>query len=406
MFDPSLSVTHASGPDAPKLLRVIASLNPAHGGPPETLRQQAIALRQLGSHTEVVTLDAPGSSWVSAFPGTVHCLGPGTLGTYQYSARLVPWIEQNAPRFDAVVVHGLWQYHGFATWQALRRSRTPYFVYPHGMLDPWFKREFPLKHLKKSLYWPWAEYRVLRDARAVLFTCEEERQLAKQSFGLYRATEAVMAYGTRGPNGSPEALRESFLARFPQLRGKRLLLFMGRIHPKKGCDLLIEAFANVSSHDPALHLVMAGPDQLGIAATLAARAQRLGLTNVTWTGLLQDDLKWGAFYAAEAFVLPSHQENFGIVVAEALACRLPVLISNHVNIWREVIADGAGIVGDDNVSGTNHLLQSWLRLDQDGRSRMSQNAIDCFRRRFHIDAAVRSLVDCIESHRSRGLAPA
>ena len=78
------------------------------------------------------------------------------------------------PAFDAVIINGLWQYHSFGAWRALRGTATPYYVFPHGMLDPWFKRSFPLKHLKKWLYWPWAEYRVLRDARAVIFTCEAE----------------------------------------------------------------------------------------------------------------------------------------------------------------------------------------------------------------------------------------
>ena len=89
--------------------------------------------------------------------------------------RLLSWLRENATRYDAVIVNGIWQYHSYATWLALHRSETPYFVFTHGMLDPWFKRRHPLKHLKKWLYWPWADYRVLRDAQAVIFTCEEER---------------------------------------------------------------------------------------------------------------------------------------------------------------------------------------------------------------------------------------
>ena len=96
----------------------------------------------------------------------------------------------------------------------------PYFVYTHGMLDPWFKRTYPLKHLKKCFYWPWGEYRVLRDAKAVLFTCEEEKLLARQSFGLYQAHEVVVSYGTNGPTGDAEAQRAAFLAQYPALAGK------------------------------------------------------------------------------------------------------------------------------------------------------------------------------------------
>src|SRR5260370_33621059 len=118
------------------------------------------------------------------------------------------------------------------------------------MVDPWFARTYPLKYLKKWIYWPWGEYRVLRDARAVLFTCEEERVLAGQSFWLYRCNGVGVNLGTARPTGDPEAQARTFHDRFPPLRAKRLALFMRRIHPYKGCDLAIQAFAKVLAKDP------------------------------------------------------------------------------------------------------------------------------------------------------------
>src|SRR5206468_2813608 len=118
-------------------------------------------------------------------------------------------------------------------WWALHNTTTPYFVYTHGMMGPWFKRTYPLKHYKKWLYWFWADYRVLRDAAAVLFTCEEERRLARQSFWLYRCDECVVSYGTAGPSGDRDAQHALFTAQFPELRGKRVLVFLGRIHVVK-----------------------------------------------------------------------------------------------------------------------------------------------------------------------------
>ena len=339
-----------------RYLHVIRSLNPAGGGPPEGVTQLAAAAVRLKHNVEIVTLDRPGSPWIRDDLCPVHCVGPSYL-KYSYAPRFVPWMRRNAARFDAVVVNGIWQFHSFASWRALHGSTIPYYVFPHGMLDPWFKQRYPLKHLKKMLYWPWAEYRVLRDARAVLFTCEEERLLARQSFGRYRAREIVVNYGTPGVSGDPAAQRELFLEQFPQLRGKRVLLFLGRIHPKKGCDLLIEAFAPLSRLYPSLHLIMAGPDQTGMQAQLMRLSERLGAAPaITWTGMLHGELKAGALRAAEAFVLPSHQENFGIAVAEALSCQLPVLISNKVNIWREIAADQDSIVADDTLPGTESLL--------------------------------------------------
>jgi glycosyltransferase involved in cell wall biosynthesis len=215
------------------LLRSIATVNPAHGGPIEGIRQVTRVHRSQGHEVEIVSLDDPRDPWVLEAPFRVHAVGPGH-GGYRFSTRLAPWVRTHAARFDAVILHGLWQYSSFGAWRGLRQSGRGYFVFPHGMLDPWFKRAYPLKHLKKWLYWPWAEYRVLRDARAVLFTCEEERRLARESFALYRCRELVVNYGTAPPDGDVVRQRAAFLDRFPAIREKTLLLFLGRIHPKKG----------------------------------------------------------------------------------------------------------------------------------------------------------------------------
>jgi glycosyltransferase involved in cell wall biosynthesis len=378
-----------------KILHVISSANPSSGGPLEGVRQRGIHLQQDGHIVEIVTSDDPKESFVKEFPLPVHALGPSSSG-YGYNGKLVPWLKENASRFDAVIVNGLWQYHSFGAWRALRNAGVPYFVFTHGMLDPWFKRTYPLKHLKKWIYWPLAEYRVLRDAQAVLFTSEEERLLARKSFWLYRANEHVIAYGTTPPPNDAAQLRERFLAANPELRGRRVLLFLSRIHVKKGCDLLIRALAGFAATQPALHLVVAGPDQTGWVEALQQLAHRLGVSDrVTWPGMLRGDMKWGAFYAAEAFILPSHQENFGIAVAEALGCGRPVLISDKVNIWREVQSHGAGIVAPDTEEGTLKLLREWLSLTSDQRSTMGRNARALFEERFTVDAMAAGLLDVV-----------
>ena len=377
-----------------KILHVIHSTNPAGGGPIEGLKQLAREILRLGHQLEVACLDDPAAPWLADFPLPVHPLGPAS-GSYGYTPRLLPWLRAHAAEFDLLVVNGLWQFNSFGTWLALRRTGVPYCVFTHGMLDPWFRRHYPLKHLKKWLYWPWGDYRVLRDAAAVLFTSEEERLVSRQSFWLYRCRETVVNYGTAGPLGDPAAQQALFLEKFPALRGRRLLLFLGRIHEKKGCQELLTAFQQVcASAHPGLHLVLAGPAESDYARATRALGTRLGLDDrVTWTGLLGGDLKWGAFHAAEAFILPSHQENFGISVAEALACARPVLISDRVNIWREIDRDGAGLVEPDTLPGTARLLERWLALDPAARAAMSTRALACFRQRFEIAHAARTLLE-------------
>jgi glycosyltransferase involved in cell wall biosynthesis len=378
------------------VLNLLATVDPQAGGPTESVRQSGVKMSAMGHRVEVVSLDAPEAACVGEFPLRVHALGPARAG-YRYAPRLVPWLREHAARFDAVIVNGLWQYHGFGAWQALHGTAVPYYVFPHGMLDPWFKREYPLKHLKKWLYWPWAEYRVLRDARAVLFTAEEERTLARESFWLYRANERVVSFGTETPPAASARLRDAFLASHPELAGKRIVLFLGRIHPKKGCDLLIRAFANAARRAPDAHLVFAGPDSVGWQQALVEEARALQIADrITWAGMLQGDPKWGAFHASDVFALPSHQENFGIAVAEALGCGVPVLISDKVNIWREVEADGAGLVAADTEAGTEANLVRWLTMDPADRERMRAQALATFDARFTIDAMARELVNVLQ----------
>lgn len=379
-----------------KLLHVVSSVDRRFGGPIEGVLQRGLRLREMGHEVEVASSDDPGASHVDAFPLPVHALGPPRRGGYYYAASLRPWLRAHAAGFDAVVVNGLWQYHSFAAWQVMRELGRPYVIFTHGMLDPWFNQAYPLKRLKKLIYWRFAEYRVLRDAAAVLFTSQEERLLARQSFRPYQARERVVSYGTRLPPQDADPLREAFLADHPELRGKRVLLFLGRLHAKKGCDLMVEAFAQVAAEEPRLHLLMAGPDQTGWVAELKARARTLGLADrITWPGMLVGDAKWGAFYASEAFMLPSHQENFGISVAEALGCGLPVLISNKVNIWREVVEAQAGLVAEDSAAGTLDVLKAWLAMSPDDRAAMTRRTRALFRERFSVDRMATALIDVV-----------
>jgi glycosyltransferase involved in cell wall biosynthesis len=326
----------------------------------------------------------------------VYLLGCSYLG-YGFAPRLEPWLREHGGKYDVIIIHGMWMYHGYCVAKVARQLGLPYVIFLHGMLDPWFARQYPLKHLKKWLYWPWAEYRTLRDAHQVLFTTAEEMTLARQSFRLYRARERLVGYGIRAPYAPPEQARAAFLRSFPHLEGKRNLLYLSRIHPKKGCDLLINAFAKVAGNDPALHLIMAGPGDVGLVGQLHELASKQGIAErVTFTGMLNGEMKWGAYEVADAFVLPSHQENFGIVVAEALARGVPVLTTYQVNIWREIKEAGAGIIHADTQAGVDRLLTDWLAMSEDNKNDMRGRARECFMQYFEIRKVTRNLLDALE----------
>lgn len=380
-----------------KILRVMNSLNPEYGGPVAAAISQSAEMLRQGHQVDILTLDDPTAQFLSNTPATVLALGP-SFGKYRLNFRMIKWLKEHAHEYDLILVHGLWQFQSFGTWLASRQAKFEYFIFTHGMLNPWFKRTYPLKHLKKLIYWP-VEYRVLRDAQGVLFTCEEERRLARESFSRYKAREIVADYGVQSPMDDPQQSTKSFMDHYPVLKNKRRILFLGRIHPVKNCGQLIEAFARVKDYDPRLHLVMAGPDQVGWMAELQELSRRLGVEDrITWTGMLNDDLKWGAIRSADVFVLPSHTENFGIVIAEALACGVPILTTNKVNIWREVEQDSVGFVANDDIEGISSLLQKWLTLSEVEKQKIRSNSRESFLNRYEISVTVKKLIEIAENY--------
>jgi glycosyltransferase involved in cell wall biosynthesis len=379
-----------------RLLHVIGSTNPETGGPIEALLRISEVLLRVGHEVEVVSLESAEEARRRMFPFPVIGMGRG-IGRYGYNSRLAHWLRERAERYNAVILHGLWNYSSLGSWRALGKHPTPYYVFTHGMMDPWFRDRYPLKHIAKQIFWSLGEGRVLRDAREVLFTCEEEKLRARGVFHGYSYKERVVLLGTADPKGNEHEERAAFSQAFPALKGRRFLLYLSRIHPKKGCDLLILAFANCIDRLPTdVDLMIAGPDQIGWVQELQTLAGKRGVgERIHWPGMLKGEIKWGAFRNAEALILPSHQENFGFVVAEAMACASPVLVSNKVNIWREVEESSAGFVEPDTLDGTQNLIRRFFSLSQDERIKMSDSARRGFLRYFDIEASARDFARAI-----------
>jgi len=398
----------AQGARGVRVLHVIKTIDPRWGGPIEGVFSSSEVWFQNGHERNIVCLDPPSASWLNQARAPTQAVGLdgrvyATLCRlipwlrYGYSPHLVRWLRANAGAYDAVIVNGLWNYSSFGAWRALHDMPVPYFVFTHGMLDPWFNTAYPIKTFFKSIFWRLIEHKVLRDAKGVMFTCEEERRLAHRSFTPYRAREFVVGYGTRDVSGDSNVQRSAFLAKAPATEGRKLILFLSRIHEKKGIDLLVKAFARCAESHPEYDLVIAGPDQSGLRASLTRLAEECGVAKrIHWPGMLSGDAKWGAFRAAEFFVLPSHQENFGIVVAEAMAVGKPLLITNKVNIWREVEADGAGIVVDDDLDAVTNGLARMLAMTHVERATAGVAARRSFLERYDLERNALALLDVIK----------
>lgn len=389
------------------------SVNPAEGGVVEAITRTSAVLESFGWQHEIVTLDAADDSWVQSSPLLVHATGVRSRLSrwiqqripwlrYGLTPHLIPWLRDNVSRFDVVVVNGLWNFTAIAA-RIVLPGRQPYVVFTHGMIDPWFRKAYPVKTFVKQIFWWLFEGPLLRHARFVIFLAEEEKLLARNAFWPYRVNETVVGNGTVSPDISVDEQDAAFATAFPELANTRFLLFLSRIHEKKGCDLLLRAFAETAHRDPTLELVMAGPDQMAWTAELKRLAQELNIAEkVHWPGMISGAAKWGAFRACEAFVLPSHSENFGIVVAEAMASGRPVLISDKVNIWREVKASGGGFVESDTVAGVVKLLGDFHSLSAEQRTAMGLAARRGFEEHFDLTKTALAFKELLESNFGTG----
>src|ERR1700756_1111951 len=232
-----------------RLLHIICSTAAETGGPIEALTRISEVLIRDGNTIYVASLESPEEVATRNFHFRLTGVGRG-IGRYRFGGTLTPWLKKNAQNYDAVILHGIWNYSSAGAWRALRKLRVPYFIFVHGMMDPWFREHYPLKHIAKQIYWTLIEGRVLRDARRVLFTCGEEMVRARNVFRGHPYRERVVLYGTADPSEDAAATVAEFSAAFPELKNRKFLLFLSRIHPKKGCDLLIQAFADTISTIP------------------------------------------------------------------------------------------------------------------------------------------------------------
>lgn len=300
----------------------------------------------------------------------------------------------NVHENDLLVVHGLWQWPGGIALHNFKSFGSPYLVFPHGMLDPWFKKAYPFKHVKKQIYWWWKQGKIISNARAVCFTTEEERILASQTFTPYKCREVVTGLGASSPPKKNLDEEEVFLQRYPKLRGKKCLLYLGRFHLKKGVDLLIKQWLKSNLDESQFALILAGPLEQSCTHLKKLRQLASGNSSIHWTGMLNGHQKWSALRLANALILPSHQENYGMVVAEACSVGTPVLLTNKVNLWREIQSAQAGLVANDDEAGIEELLDNWIKgMNPDIRI----SALNCFEENLHIKNAAKQIIALAEN---------
>ncbi len=344
-----------------RILHVIASVAPRYGGPSAALPALCRAVMDRGHHVEVFTTDIDGPGRLPlptsrpirwhGVPTTVYRV---RIRTYALAPALGLALRR-VRDFDVVHVHSLYRFHTLAAALWCRRWGVPYVLRPHGSLDPYHRA---VRRARKAISELLVERRALAGAAAVHCTSQAEAE-AVTAFGA-RAPVVVLPLPVDVAAYARPADATNLLRRCPALRGRRLVTFLGRVTPKKGVDILVDAFARLAPQFPDVMLAIAGPDD-GHLAVVRACVQAHGLGDrVSFLGLVTGEDKVALLQASTVLALPSLDESFALSVAEALAAGTPVVVSPGVALHREVAAAEAGLVAPRTPEGVADALARLL----------------------------------------------
>lgn len=382
-----LSADPASAAEPPTCARigavhVIAGLDPIYGGPSYSVPRLCQALAKAGAEPILLSVaNAPHVAHEGGYSDrrfAHNYAGLPIVRGLRISSGLSNALSEAASDGDLVHNHGLWLMPNVQAGWAARRAQKPLVVSPRGMLSP---VALQFSRTKKHVFWQLVQGPAVRHAACLHVTSVQEHEEIR-SFGLSHPV-AVIPNGMDLPEGA---------AVFDQTRDERIVLSLGRIHPKKGLDYLLRAWAIVEARYPEWRLRIAGADESGYAGELRALARRLALSHVTIEEPIYGDSKWDAYRGADLFVLPSLNENFGLTVAEALAAGIPV-ISTKGTPWRQLETEGCGWWIDHGVEPQAAVLDTAMAMPRASLRRMGAKGRAWIERDFSWDVAARGMLD-------------
>ena len=331
-----------------RVLHVIPSLSPSSGGPSFALPAIARSLQPHGVQVDVVTTDddgpgrhLSGNAIEQPVPQeggwTVRCFRKQTE-FYKLSLPLHHWLHAHVAGYDAVHVHALFSFASLAGMRAAFKHGVPFIVRPLGVLNRWGMEN--RRRRIKGLSFRLLELPLLRRAAAMHYTSRMEKDEAAR-FGLENR-QAIIPIGMDLNAFEHLPDRSVFLNKHPEYAETRNILFLSRIDAKKGVDLLIAAFARIVPQHPDARLIICGDGDPALVASLKQQAAALGIADrITWPGFVDGDLRLAAYACAEMFVLPSHSENFGIALLEAMAAGLPCISTDQVALAADAALERA-----------------------------------------------------------------
>lgn len=346
-----------------KILHVIYSVSSRYGGPQKACLEMASAVARLGHEVSVYTTNIDGKSNLDVPIGVPIVRDGITIKYYRvnapravrYSVGLGKALRSDINKFDIVHIHSMYQYPSIIASIVCRAKSVPYIVRPHGTLTPYI---YNRHRFRKALFEYAFEINNYNKAAAVHFTSEEEKRTC--SFKL-KYPGIVVPLGLNIDGFEHSERHGSFRNKHGISTNARVILFLSRLSHQKGINILIESFMKIAIQDKYAFLLVVGPDDENIWKKYDAVLLKSGLKGrYLYVGLLEGADKNSAINDSDLFVLPSMMENFGLSIFESMAMGLPVLISEKVHLWREIVQAGAGLMAPCSVSAFHENMMSML----------------------------------------------
>ena len=328
------------------------------------------------------------------FNGVPTIFFPAQLGaSFKYSRPFAQWLETNVAAYDLVHIHAVFNHACIAAARACSRQAVPYIIRPLGTLDPWSMNQ---KSWRKKVFWYGGVKGLLASAAAVHYTAKAEQTATEQSLGLNHGV--VVPLGVEFTEKPEPASRNVLVQKLPALGERSYVLVLSRLLPTKGLDPLLEGFLSLVKQEDFAEwrLVLAGegpPEYVAKLKLMVAAAN--AFEEVLFPGWLEGKEKEAALDNASLLALPSHHENFGLCVMEALACGVPVLVSPQVNLAAEIELAGAGWVVEIEKEALQAVLAS--ALSSEGERSRRGTAGRTLARLFDWSAVATKLADLYSS---------
>ncbi|MBS9392761.1 MAG: glycosyltransferase [Dolichospermum sp. LBC05a] len=358
------------------ILIITPYISSSYGGISKIVIEFIQEISKLGIKVDLITtnadpfhkLNVPLNTWITKENYRVQYFSCWHRNDLIISYYMIKWLFFHITDYDIIHSNTIFSpLISTSNWICQLR-KIPYLITPHGMLEPW---ALSYKGWKKRLYFALIEKPSLQKSRTIQVNSSSEENSIK-SLGI-KSPIVIIPNGVHRQEFENLPDPDLFYQQFPHTRNKTLILFLGRIDPKKGLDLLAPAFAKVYNQFPQTHLIVAGPDSIGFLPTAKSYFTQAGcLEAVTFTGMLTGELKLATLAAANIYIAPSYSEGFSMSVLEGMATGLPCVITTGCNFPEAGIADAAKIVNTNHKDISDALIE--LLQDADGAKKMGDRA--------------------------------